>query len=176
MRVEYKSELNELIDEYMEVGYMAEPIEVSTIDGNFLTIADQKSDRTLQLLASFPNESEFEADIIEFDKFFDDLKIELKLYMIFAQSSEYIEQLAKKLNHFEVVIDREGEYGQMYGTVYVSGALTAQLTKAIFLIGKDGAIYLDDMPSSLETSFKLELLVSELNKAYAAYTGVGCHG
>ena len=176
MRVEYKGEANELIDEYMEVGYMAEAIEVTSLDGEPLTIAEQKSDRTLQLLASFPNEAEFEAEIIELDKFFDDLKVELDLYLLFAQKSEYTEALAKKLNHFKIVIDSEEEYGNMYGTVYVSGALTAQLTKAIFLIGKDGAIYLDDMPSSLETSFKLELLVSELNKAYAAYTGVGCHG
>lgn len=176
MKIEYKSQPNELIDEYMEVGYMAEPVVVSDLEGNTRTIADQKKSQVLQLLASYPALEEFEAEIIEFDKFFDDLKIEMELYLIFSENNPFVKQLAPKLTHFNVVVDTEGEYGNMYGTLYVSGELEAQLTKAIFLIGKDGAIYLDDMPLQLEKSFKLELLVSELNKAYSAYTGVGCHG
>ena len=64
----------------------------------------------------------------------------------------------------------------MYGTKIVSGTLENRLTKALFLIGKDGAIYHIDMPSNLDSPLNLERIRAELNKVYQSYTGAGCHG
>ena len=64
----------------------------------------------------------------------------------------------------------------MYGTKIVSGTLENRLTKALFLIGKDGAIYHIDMPENLEKPLDLEKIRLALNKAYHSYTGAGCHG
>jgi peroxiredoxin len=176
MNVEYKGQPQEIIDEYMEIGYMAEAVEMTTLDGETKVIGRQSSDRAIQLFVSFPELEEFEEEIIAFDHYFDDLKVELQTYLIFASSNDFVEQLAPKLTHLKIVIDSEDEYANMYGTVIVNGLLKDKLTKSLFIIGKDGAVFYEEFPPSLETSFKLELLVSELNRAFVAYTGVGCHG
>jgi hypothetical protein len=64
----------------------------------------------------------------------------------------------------------------MYGTEIINGNLTNLLTKSLFLISKDGAVFYLDMPQDLDTPLDLERLQIELNKAYTTYTGVGCHG
>ena len=64
----------------------------------------------------------------------------------------------------------------MYGTKIVKGNIAPDLCKSLFLISKDGAIFYVDMPINIEKHFDLEQLASELNKAYAIYNGVGCHG
>jgi hypothetical protein len=64
----------------------------------------------------------------------------------------------------------------MYGTKIVSGSLEDKLTKALFLIGKDGAVYHIDMPENLEKPLNIERVRVEVNKVYQSYTGVGCHG
>jgi peroxiredoxin len=74
------------------------------------------------------------------------------------------------------VFDINEEFASMYGTKIVSGSLENRLTKALFLIGKDGAIYHIDMPSNLDSPLDLERIRAELNKAYQSYTGAGCHG
>ena len=64
----------------------------------------------------------------------------------------------------------------MYGTKIVSGSMENKLTKALFIIGKDGAIYHIDIPEDLEKPLDMERVRLELNKVYQSYTGVGCHG
>lgn len=176
MKIAFKSNFNELVDEYMEVGYLCDSVEVENLQGEELIISSQRKDRLLQLLISYPNLKEFSNEIVELDRYFDDLKIEMKNYLIFSSKDDFAQEIAKKLNNFEVVIDRDREFGEIYGTLYVNGELESQLTKSLFLIGKDGALYHEDMPLKLEDNFKFNTLASELNRAYVAYTGVGCHG
>jgi len=79
------------------------------------------------------------------------------------------------LKKFEILIDSEQEFGGMYGASIEDGSLESKLTKSLFLIGKDGAIFWLEVPEDLSKELDLERLQVELNKAYVTYTGVGCH-
>jgi peroxiredoxin len=96
-------------------------------------------------------------------------------YFVFAKQLKQKAILNNRLEKFELIIDSEEEFGNMYGTKIVSGSLNDMLTKSLFLISKDGAIFYLELPEELEKPLNLERLQVELNKAYVSYTGTGCH-
>ncbi len=170
--MKYKNEEFELIDEFIDVGYMAEDIEAVDLQGNELTIKKASPNRMIQILLSFPNFEDFKEEIIAFDEFMNDAKVEIFTYLIFDKKIDLDYTFKKILPVFDINED----YGNMYGTKIVSGTLENCLTKALFLVGKDGAIYHIDMPEELSKPFDMERIRIELNKVYQSYTGVGCHG
>lgn len=170
--ITYNNETLELIDEFIDIGYMAEDIEAHDDKGNALLIQKASPNRSIQIIMSFPNFEDFKEEIIAFDEFMNDAQVEIFSYILFDSALE-IEHTFKKLI---VAYDVNEDYGNMYGTKIVSGSLENRLTKALFLIGKDGAIYHIDMPQNLHNSFDMERIRVELNKVYQSYTGVGCHG
>lgn len=169
--MKYKNEEFQLIDEFIDIGYMAEDIEGIDIDGNELTIKKASSNRMIQIYMSFPNFDDFKNEIIAFDDFMDEAKVEIFTYLIFNEKIEL-----PKLKKVVPIFDINEDYGNMYGTKIISGSLENKLTKALFLIGKDGAIYHIDMPEDLEKPLNMDKIKTELNKVYQSYTGVGCHG
>jgi peroxiredoxin len=171
-KITYKNESFELIDEFIDTGYMAENIEALGTDNQDLHISKNSPNRTIQIFLSFPSFEEFKEEIIAFDAFMNDAKVEIFTYIIFNQPFEFSYVFKKLIPAFDV----NDDFGNMYGTKIVSGSLENKLTKALFLIGKDGAIYHIDMPMNLEDSFNMDRIRVELNKVYQSYTGVGCHG
>lgn len=170
--ITYNNETFELIDEFIDIGYMAEDIEAQDTNAQELLITKASPNRSIQIFMSFPNFEDFKEEIIAFDTFMNDAQVEIFSYILFDSPLE-IDYTFKKLI---VAYDVNEDYGNMYGTKIVSGSLENKLTKALFLIGKDGAIYHIDMPKDLQNSFDMERIRVELNKVYQSYTGVGCHG
>ncbi|MGB5918192.1 hypothetical protein [Arcobacter sp.] len=168
----YKNEEFELIDELIDVGYMAEDIEAIDLQDNELTIKKASPNRMIQIFLSFPNFEDFKEEIIAFDEFMNDAKVEIFTYAIFDKKIDFDYKFKKILPVFDINED----YGNMYGTKIISGTLKNCLTKALFLVGKDGAIYHIDMPEDLSKPLDMERIRIELNKVYQSYTGVGCHG
>lgn len=171
-KILYNGQTQELIDEFIDIGYMAEEIEAHNQEGQELLIQKASPNRTIQIFMSFPNFEDFKEEIIAFDTFMNEAQVEIYTYILFDSPIE-IDYKFKKLI---VAFDVNEDYGNMYGTKIVSGSLENKLTKALFLIGKDGAIYHIDMPLDLEKSFDMDRIRVELNKVYQSYTGVGCHG
>lgn len=171
-KITYKNESFELIDEFIDLGYMAENVEALGLDNQALFISKNSPNRTIQIFLSYPSFEEFKEEIIAFDEFMNNAKVEIFTYLIFNQPIEFSYKFKKLIPAFDV----NDEFGNMYGTKIVSGSLENKLTKALFLIGKDGAIYHIDMPKNLEQGFDMERVRVELNKVYQSYTGVGCHG
>ena len=99
-------------------------------------------------------------------------KIDIFVYLIFNEKIDLSYDFKKIIPIFDI----NEEFANMYGTKIVSGTLENRLTKALFLIGKDGAIYHIDMPNNLSSPLDLYRIRTELNKAYQSYTGAGCHG
>ncbi|WP_375725120.1 hypothetical protein LXN10_06825 [Arcobacter sp. KX21116] len=168
----YKNEEFELIDELIDVGYMAEDIETIDLQDNELTIKKASPNRMIQIFLSFPNFEDFKEEIIAFDEFMNDAKVEIFTYIIFDKKIDFDYKFKKILPVFDINED----YGNMYGTKIINGTLENCLTKALFLVGKDGAIYHIDMPEDLSKPLDMERIRVELNKVYQSYTGVGCHG
>ena len=168
----YKNEEMKLTDEFIDIGYMAENFDVININNEEITIKKASPNRNIQLFLSFPNFNDFSEEIIAFDEFISGAKIDIFIYLIFNEKIDLSYDFKKIIPIFDI----NEEFANMYGTKIVSGTLENRLTKALFLIGKDGAIYHIDMPSNLDSPLDLERIRAELNKAYQSYTGAGCHG
>lgn len=168
----YKNEKFELTDDFIDIGYMAEDVEAQDIEGNEIVLKKASENRMIQIYLSFPNFEEFKDEIIAFDDFMDDAQVELYTYVLFNEKIEIPYELKK----IKPVFDVNQDFADMYGTKIVSGSLEDKLTKALFIIGKDGAIYHIDIPEDLSSPLDMDRVRVELNKVYQSYTGVGCHG
>ena len=166
----YKNEEFKLTDEFIDIGYMAEEFEAEDLENKEILIKKANSNRMIQIFLSFPSFDEFKEEIIAFDEFMNEAKVEIFTYLIFNQKIK-----VPKLKKLIPIFDVNEEFADMYGTKIISGSLENKLTKALFLIGKDGAIYHIDMPENLEKPLDMERIRVELNKVYQSYTGVGCH-
>ena len=175
--ITYKDEQMELIEDFMEVGFMAENVTVDDFYGKPLQIKRSHSDQSMTLLLSFPSFTNgFREEILKLDAFLSHITVPIFTYLLFDAPFEEQIALKNRLNRLEIVFDTHGDFGSMYGTQIVSGTLVNKLTKSLFLISKHGALFYLDMPEVLENPLKLERLQVELNKAYTSYTGAGCHG
>jgi peroxiredoxin len=173
----YKNQECELCEDFIDIGYMAENIEVTDMQGETKEIQRSHSDNSMTLLVSFPNEDEsFVKELLVMDEFLSRIQVPINCYFLFNEKTQNIEALKEKMKKFEIVFDHEEDFGNMYGTKIVNGILEDKLTKSLFLISKDGAVFYLDMPNDLDKPLDLERLQVELNKAYVTYTGVGCHG
>jgi len=170
--MKYKNEDFELTDEFIDIGYMAEEIEATDIEDKEILIKKASENRMIQIFLSFPSFEDFKDEIIAFDEFMNDAKVEIFTYLLFNEKIK----IDYEFKTIVPVFDINQDYADMYGTKIVSGKLENRLTKALFIIGKDGAIYYIDMPDDLEKPLDIERVRVELNKVYQSYTGVGCHG
>ena len=171
-KITYNNEKLELTDDFIDIGYMAENFDAIDLDKNEITVKRASPNRNIQLFISYPFFKEFKDEIIAFDEFMSEAKIDIYTYIIFNEPMDIPYKFKKLIPIFDV----NEEYANMYGTKIVSGSLENRLTKALFLIGKDGAIYHIDMPNDLKELLDLEKVRGALNKAYLSYTGAGCHG
>lgn len=168
----YKNEVMKLTDDFIDIGYMAENFDAININNEEISIKKASPNRNIQLFLSFPNFNDFSDEIIAFDEFISGATVDIFTYVIFNEKIDLPYNFKKIIPIFDI----NEEFATMYGTKIVSGTLENRLTKALFLIGKDGAIYHIDMPNNLDTFLDLERIRVELNKAYQSYTGAGCHG
>ncbi len=166
-KILYKNEEMQLTDDFIDIGYMAENFDVINLNNEEVNIKKASPNRNIQVFLSFPNFDDFSEEIIAFDEFINDAKVDIFTYIIFNENIVFPYEFKKIIPVFDV----NEEFANMYGTKIVSGSLENRLTKALFLIGKDGAIYHIDMPSNLDSPLNLDRIRVELNKVYQSYTG-----
>lgn len=175
-KIIYKDQAIDLIDEFVDVGYMAEEFCAVDSDNNECSIKRTKKNISMIVLFSVPNYEEYQNDIQALDKFLFEAKVGIDCYLVFDSFFDGYEMLKNKLDKFCPIFDINSEFGELYGTKLESGILKGKLTKALFVISKDGAIFYIDMPGDISKPIDLQRLQYELNRAYTTYTGVGCHG
>lgn len=169
--MKYKNEEFKLTDEFIDIGYMAEDIEAFDLEDKEILIKKASPNRRIQIFLSFPSFEEFKGEILAFDEFINEAKVEIFTYIFFNEKIKL-----PKFKKIIPVFDTKQKYANMYGTKIVSGTLKNKLTKALFLLGKDGAIYHIDIPEDLSLALDIKRVRVELNKVYQSYTGVSCHG
>jgi len=173
----YKNESLELCEDYIDVGYMADNFTACSSDLEPFEFTRSHKDKSMTLLVSFPNKNElYEEELLLIDALLNEIQVDIYCYAVFHKELEKSVDLQKKLSKFTIIYDTEDEFGNMYGTKIVSGSLKDQLTKSLFLISKDGAVFYLELPKNIEDKLDLQRLRVELNKAYITYNGVGCHG
>lgn len=171
--VTYKGKELKLVEDIMDVGYMAESFDAKDINANEVHISRSDEKRGMSLFVSAPF---CDADLSALDELLSHIEVDINCYFIFEKLNGDVKEFAKGLKKFEVLEDAEDEFGEMYGVKITSDEFKGILAKALFLISKDGAVFYIDFLKDLEDSFNLERLRAELNRAYVTYTGVGCHG
>lgn len=169
----YKNKSYELIDDFIDVGYMAENFVAKDFEDNEVKVQRSNPEKSMSIFVSAPFGDE---SLLQLDELLSHIEVDLKCYFVFEKKDESLVAFHKSLKKFQIVFDAFDEFGPMYGTKIVQGDLENRLAKALFLVSKDGAVFYLEFLKNLEENFDLERLRIELNKAYITYTGVGCHG
>jgi peroxiredoxin len=171
MRVKHNNEVLELIDEFVEVGYKSERVKVLFSTNENITIGGYNNTKKVVLIVNMPNIDGIEKQIQKLDTYLKNIVVDIDCFLVMSNEKVFNLSLSKLIP----VCDKYKEFGTMYGTLITSGTLENELCKALFIIGKDGAIYYENTLENLSDEFDLERLSIELNRAFGSYTGKGCH-
>lgn len=172
----YKNEEQILVDDFMDIGYMGENVNVISTCKEKKELKRSHANKSMTMFISFPSCEDFLTEILKLDEFMSKIQVDINCYLLFDTVTQENSDLQTKLKKLEIYFDEENEFGNMYGTKIEYGTLKNKLTKALFLISKDGAVFYIDMPEQIENFLDIDRLHVALNKAYITYTGVGCHG
>lgn len=157
-------------EDFLDIGYMAENFTAYDCLDNEIEVHRSK-DESIKIYISMPLLDERTLEEIKIvDSFLNSAQIALSCYLILSQKSDC--EFTKDLQKCKVLFDKEDDFCSNYGLLTNGG----MMAKALFVIGKEGAIYHIQTPKELHTPFDLENLRIYLNKTYATYNGEGCHG
>ena len=155
----------------MDIGYASEKVSVKNSDGNTQIICGQNGKTQLFITLPFVDE-DIKKELQAIEKELPECgEHEVTAALIFANGTQ--EDL--NLSRFERFVDDKGEFGDFYGVRLSGEPYDGQLTKAIILISKDGAIFYDEFVKDLGDFFNQEILMRKIFAAQTCYTGKGCH-
>lgn len=155
----------------LDIGYASEEVTLTRENGQALSVAGQNGETQLILSAPFIDD----AFVLELKEIADMIPKEseytVKVTLVVANDGHK----NPNIEGLDYLIDSQGEFADWYGLRLVGKPLEGELTKALMLISKDGAIFHDDYPENLQESFNHETLYRKIVAAQTCYTGKGCH-
>jgi len=160
-----------LEDMPLDIGYASEKVTLTDRDGEKHTVGGHNG--KTQLIITTPSIDEnFMDELKEIDEILPvDGDYEVTATIIVANSSHMNPNLEK----FNFLIDTNEEFADLYGTRLKGEPYNNELTKALILISKDGAIFHDDFSKNIDEKFKIDTLLRKIVAAQLCYTGKGCH-
>ena len=108
-KIIYKNEQLELIDEFIDIGYMAKNFDAVDLNGENYKVKRANENRNIQLFISFPNFEDFKEEIIYFDEFLSGAQIDIFTYVIFAKKFDIPYTFKKLIPLF----DENDEFGEL---------------------------------------------------------------
>jgi thiol peroxidase len=160
-----------LEDEPLDIGYASEKVTVKERSGKEKSIGGQDGKTQVIITAPFIDEK-FKDELIEIRKALPKGgTYEVNTSLIVA-NDEHADPLIDDIAFY---VDHAGEFGDWYGVRLADGPCENELTKALFIISKDGALFYDDFVTNLHETFNLDTLIRKVNAAQICYTGKGCH-
>lgn len=171
MQVQFNTSTMHLEDMPLDIGYASEQVSLKDSDGKPCIIGGHNGKTQLIISAPFIDSA-----------FLEELKV---IHEMIPQGGEYEVSAALvvandthekvDLEKFDYLIDSEGEFGDFYGVRLKGTPCEGELTKAIILISKDGAIFYDEFAKNLHDKFNTDTLFRKIYAAQTCYTGKGCH-
>jgi peroxiredoxin len=160
-----------LEDSPLDIGYASEEVILSDVNGNDKKIGGHTGMTQLIITTpvideAFKNEIQKISEIIPGSG-----EHGVDSFLVVANDSH--EKLS--LDKFEYLIDSKGEMGDFYGVRLKGAPYDNELTKAVILISKDGAIYYDQFCDDLTLELNIDILYRKILAAQLCYTGKGCH-
>jgi peroxiredoxin len=153
----------------LDIGYASEKVTLKTKDGTDSTVGGQNGMTQLIVTAPFIDDT-FIAELEAIDKALPDSE-EVSATLVVAGDAHE----APELTRFRFLIDSDAEFADWYGVRLSGDPLEGELTKALFIISKDGALYYDEFAKNLHDPFNAETAVRKIYAAQECYTGKGCH-
>ncbi|MBN2816548.1 MAG: hypothetical protein JXQ67_07665 [Campylobacterales bacterium] len=171
MNIRLNEHVMRLEDMPLDIGYASEVVHLIDMNGKQHVIGGHNG--KTQLIITTPNIND--TFIHEMKKIDEIIPIsstyELTASIVVANSSHPEIELSK----FNFLIDSEEELADMYGVRLKGMPYDNELTKALILISKDGAIFYDQFCDNLENEFNIDILYRKILAAQLCYTGKGCH-
>lgn len=168
MQITYNTSTLHLEDMPLDVGYASERVDLKNSNGEIFQIGGQNGATQLLISAPFINET---------------LLTQLQELNTLL-SINALEGIAKVLivaNHQHELPKLDGwlcgyDYDEAFGDYYGVRLSNKELTKSLFIISKDGAVFHHEIPNDLDTPFGIEKTIAKIAAANSCYTGKGCHG
>jgi peroxiredoxin len=155
----------------LDIGYASEKVTLTTKEGTSRIVGGQNGATQLIVTAPFIDDT-FVAELEAIDKALPrGGEHEVTAALIVAGTGHNDPQLEK----FEFLIDSDAEFADWYGVRLSGDPLEGELTKALFVISKDGALFYDEFAKNLHDPFNAETALRKIYAAQECYTGKGCH-
>jgi thiol peroxidase len=155
----------------LDVGYASERVTLLDEEKNPHAVGGQNGQTQLFITTPFIDEA-FLGELAQINKLLPhggDFVVTATLIVANdAHKNPHLEKIA-------FLMDAEGEFGDFYGVRLLGEPYDFELTKALILISKDGAIFYDEFVQDLSDSFNLDTLLRKITAAQICYTGKGCH-
>lgn len=160
-----------LEDEPLDIGYASEKVGVVDSAGKECVIGGQNGKTQLVITAPFLDDSLINEIETISQSVSGNSKDDLTVSLVVANA----EHDDPGIEGVDFYVDSADEFGDWYGVRLVGGPCDRELTKAVFVISKDGALFYDEFVASLHDTFTLERLNRKVSAALECYTGKGCH-
>ena len=171
MQVQHNTFTMHLEELPLDIGYASEKVTVKDKEGNSHLIGGQNGKTQLFITAPFVDEALLE-ELRTIEK---DLpnggEYEVTASLILAHILEDDLDMEK----IKLFCDDQEQFSDFYGVKLSGKPYEGELTKAIILISKDGAIFYDEFVTDLDHKFNQETLLRKIYAAQTCYTGKGCH-
>lgn len=171
LQVRFKTYTMRLEDMPLDIGYASQKVLLHDGDAKECSIGGHTGETQLIITLPFIDE----ALLDEMQKISEILpqsqEHKILTYIVVANSSHKKVQL----QNIQFLIDSQEEFADMYGVKLTGEPYHNELTKALILISKDGAIYYDQFCDDLDDAFNTDILYRKILAAQLCYTGKGCH-
>lgn len=155
----------------LDIGYASDKVTLTDSDGKEHTIGGHNGKTQLIVTAPFIDDA-FVKELKEINAMLPKGgEYEVSAALVVASDSHE----DPGLENFDFFIDSKAEFGDFYGVRLEGDPCDGELTKAVILISKDGAIFYDEFADNLHDRFKVDTLLRKIAAAQTCYTGKGCH-
>ena len=154
----------------LDIGYASEKVMLKTKEGTDAAVGGQNGTTQLIVTAPFIDEP-FIDELETIAKSLPGDENAVSATLIVAGKTHDDPGLAR----FRFLIDSDKAFADWYGVRLSGDPLEGELTKALFVISKDGALYYDEFAKNLHDPFNAETVLRKIYAAQECYTGKGCH-
>lgn len=167
MQIIYNTSTLYLEDMPLDVGYGSQKVNLKNSLGEIISIGGQNG--ATQLLISTPFIDE--TLISQLHKIDTLLSLNalggITKALIIANDKHELPVLQEWISGYD--------YDEAYGDYYGVRLSNKELTKSLFIISKDGAVFYTEILDDLNKPFSLEKALLKIAAAMNCYTGKGCH-
>lgn len=173
MQIQFNTSTMHLNDMPLDIGYASEEVSLKDVDGKEHTVGGHNGKTQLIITLPFIDETFTQElkDILKDIPKGAEGTYQVSSTLIVANDSHQKPQI----EDLDFYIDEHQEFADYYGVGLSGDPCAGELTKAIILISKDGAIFYDEFAKNICDRFNTDMLARKILAAQQCYTGKGCH-